>query len=119
REDEVHAAAVQVQRLPEYLHGHGGALEMPAGTPASEGRIPGRTDSLVFRLRRLPEGEVLRVLLRIVVLGHASARPDLPRIQARQLPIIRESSDGEIHGAVLRLVGDTRIEQALNELDHL
>ena len=40
REHQVFAAGVQVEAVAQVLHGHGGALDVPAGTAAADGRIP-------------------------------------------------------------------------------
>ena len=54
REDEVHAAAVDVKRLAEVLHAHGRALDVPAGTAHAPRALPRRLAGLL----RLPEGKV-------------------------------------------------------------
>jgi hypothetical protein len=82
RKDEVDSTAMQVERFAEVFHRHGGALEMPSGTAPSPGRIPRGRGLLILGLRRLPQREVLRVLLRVVVLRDTRAAPDLASIQA-------------------------------------
>ena len=61
-EDQVLAAAVDVQRLPQVAQGHDGALDVPAGAARPPGALPRR----LARLRRLPEGKVHRVLFALV-----------------------------------------------------
>ena len=60
REDEVEPAAVDLERRPEQLLGHHGALDVPAGAPAAPRRVPPR---VLAGLVRLPEREVARILL--------------------------------------------------------
>ena len=73
REDQVGAAAVQVERRAELLHRHRRALDVPAGPADAERRAP---RGLVGE-RRLPEHEVERVApVRIV--GVAAAGPGEP-----------------------------------------
>ena len=53
-EDEVHAAAVDVDALAQELHAHGRALDVPAGAARSPGALPGG----LAGLGGLPEHEV-------------------------------------------------------------
>src|SRR3546814_13200926 len=59
REDEVLAAAMDVELRAEILHAHRRAFEVPARPPASPGTVPARQ---VGRAR-LPQPEIGRVLL--------------------------------------------------------
>src|ERR1051325_5174739 len=70
--DQVDSPAMNVERRPEQLDRHRRALEMPPRTTAPPWGIPRRARLLVLRLRRLPESEVLRVLLGEI--GRASCR---------------------------------------------
>ncbi len=56
-EHEVKATTVDIEDLAEILARHGGALDMPAWTAASPGRLPER----LTRLRAFPQREVTRV----------------------------------------------------------
>jgi hypothetical protein len=56
RKDEVDRAGVDVERLAEEVHRHRGALEVPAGAPFADRRLPGG----LIVLLRLPENEVAR-----------------------------------------------------------
>jgi len=40
REHEIFAAGVEVEGVAEELHGHGGALDVPAGTARADGGVP-------------------------------------------------------------------------------
>ena len=80
REDQVHATRMDIQHVDaqpaaDELERHRGALDMPARTAAPEWRIPRRADRLVRRPRGLPEGEVARTLLGVLVGADALARP--------------------------------------------
>jgi hypothetical protein len=59
REDQVEAAAVDVEGGAQVLVGHGRALQVPAGAAAAPRRLPGG----LARLGRLPHREVARVAL--------------------------------------------------------
>ncbi|MNX88160.1 hypothetical protein D3C86_1201200 [compost metagenome] len=59
REDQVDAAAVDVDGQAQRLLDHGRAFDVPAGTPRAPRRRPGR----LVRLGRLPQDEVVRILL--------------------------------------------------------
>jgi len=56
-EDEIHAAAVDVQRQVGFRHGR--ALDVPAGTSLSPRAFPVR----FARLGRFPDGKVERISL--------------------------------------------------------
>src|SRR5512147_495972 len=62
REDEVDAAAMDVEGLAEMLPRHGRAFDMPAGTPRCRDAGRRRPRRLAW-LRRLPQNEVHRVAL--------------------------------------------------------
>jgi hypothetical protein len=61
REDQVVAAAVDVDLFAQELHAHGRAFDVPARPALAPGALPAR----LARLRSLPEGEValLQLLL--------------------------------------------------------
>ena len=61
-EDQVGAAAVDLEVHAEDLLGHRRALDVPARAPAAPGRVPGGVLAL---LARLPEREVLGRLLEL------------------------------------------------------
>src|SRR5690606_31349312 len=62
RKHQVEAAAVDIERLTEVLHAHGGTFNMPAGPPRSPGTVPRRLPLA----RAFPECEVGRVAFAIV-----------------------------------------------------
>ena len=63
-EDQIVAAAVDVEVVVEYVEAHRGALDVPAGPSWAPGRIP----SWFARLGRLPQCEVERIFLGFVAL---------------------------------------------------
>src|SRR5207344_2469317 len=70
REDEVDAAAVNVdRRLAQQAQRHGRALDVPARAPRAAAEVPGR----LAWLGGLPEHEVARVLFVVLVVVHARA----------------------------------------------
>src|SRR5690242_19711018 len=87
RKDEIDAARVNVETLAEILHRHRRALDMPAGTAATDLRIP-RGFGLACRF--LPQGEVARVLFLILVGVDAFAcAGDVAReVNLRELAVI-------------------------------
>ena len=93
REDEVEPAAVDLEHRPEHVLRHDGAFDVPAGPPASPGRLPPR---VLAGLVRLPEREVARILLarvRLLVL-------DLIGTLAREPSVVGETSDAVVDVAV-------------------
>ena len=50
RKGEVNAAGVNIQRVAQIFHGHGGAFDVPAGTPRPDARFP----EMFARLGRFP-----------------------------------------------------------------
>src|SRR5674476_510404 len=71
REDEVHAARVDVERLAEVGHAHRRALQVPAGPSRPDRGLPAG----LARLGGLPEDEVADIILRILVGGHPLPHP--------------------------------------------
>src|SRR4029077_13756044 len=95
-EDQVDAAAVEVEGLAEVLHAHRRALDVPAGTPRSPGGLPGG----LARLDRFPEAEVAHVLLAVLVARH-------PLPLARLLEV--ETGEGAVGG----VAGDLEEDRAV------
>src|SRR6185295_10973051 len=85
REDQVEAAAVDVEILAELRARHRRALDVPARPPAAPGRIP---RGVLVRLVRLPEREVERRPLALAGLD-ARARDELVRALAGELAVRR------------------------------
>ena len=89
------------------------------GRPRPQGESHAAPARFVLGLGRLPEREVLRVLLGVVVLRDARARLDLARVEARELAVAGKLVDREVDRAVLRLVRHAALDQPLDERDHL
>jgi hypothetical protein len=117
REDEVNAPGVDVEGLAEVLHGHRGALDVPAGTPATDLGVP---SGLVPGFGGLPEGEVARVLLLVLVRVHALAAADDVALEVglRELAVFGERLDAVVVRAAGAVGVPLRFEP-LDDLDHL
>ena len=114
REHQVFAAGVQVEALAQVLHGHGGALDVPAGTAAADGGIPGGFAGL----GGLPEGEVAGRVLLVLVDVDAGAVFHAGQVLLAQLAVLGKGGEAEVPGAVLGLVGGAGGGQLLDQLDH-
>ena len=116
REDEVDAPAVQVERLAQVLHAHRRALEVPAGTAAAEGSVP--LSPLRLVLLGLPQYEVPRVFLVVLVRVDAGPGADPRHVQPGQPAVLGERGDLEVDAAI----GGVRVaavDEPLHEADHL
>src|SRR5215217_8128786 len=87
REDQIDPSTVNVEGVAEQIERHCRALEVPPRSAASPWGIPGSLRLLVLRLCRLPQREVLRILLRVIVLCDARARTHLAAVEPRKPPI--------------------------------
>jgi hypothetical protein len=120
RENEVLAAAVYVDLLPQVLEGHGGALDVPAGPSGAPGAVPGR----LAGLGGLPEGEVHGVLLALAGL-HSGAGHHVVQVAPGELPVVVLPLHPIVDVAVLlprRRRGRVRVaplDERLDHLDHL
>ena len=112
-EDEILAASVDVERVAQVLHGHGGALDVPSGPPRSPGTLPRR----LARLGTLPQGEVERVALRLARLDPV-ALAHVVDAAARELPVVRLAAHVEVDIAARR-VGVALLDQAGDQGVHL
>src|SRR6267143_5677780 len=83
RKCQVDSAGVDIQRLAEVLHGHGGTLNVPAGTPAPNRRLP----EMLTWFRRFPQRKIPRALFVVTIVVDARARLDAGQIDLRELPI--------------------------------
>ena len=109
RKDQVGAAAVNVDLVAERRLDHGGALDVPAGAPASPGTVPA---DLVVR-GELPEGEVPRVALLRVHL-HAGAGLDAQVLRASgQAAVVGEVGHREVD-ALRGGIGDAAVDEMLH-----
>ncbi len=113
REDEVLAAAVDVERLTEIADGHGRALDMPARPPGSPRAVPGG----LAGLRALPQREVAGVALAFVDL-HASAGQEVLEVLAGKLAVGGKPANLEVD-VPLHDVAVAAGDEALDHRDHL
>ena len=67
----------------------------------------------------LPEREILRILLRVVVLGHARTALEFARVEACEAAVRGKLPDREIHRAVVGLVRDALLLQSAHKRHHL
>ena len=111
REDEVAAAAVDVDGLAEVFRGHGAALDVPAGASLAPRALPER----LAGLRGLPEREVERALLALVDLD-ARAGVELFEALLRELAVLGEARHAEVDVAV-RFIGVALFDKLLDDVD--
>src|SRR4029077_15211412 len=97
-EDQVGAAAVDVERLAEIAVRHRRALDVPAGAA----RAPRAGPRRLARLWGLPRREVERALLLVVHLD-AGAGLEVVDALARQLAVARETRHGVVDVAADRV----------------
>ena len=110
---QVLPTAVDVDGLAQVAVGHGGTLDVPARPALSPGRVP----IGLPRFRRLPEGEVQRVLLHIV---HINAGPRLELLNGLvgEFPVIDKLFGAVVHISVHR-VGIPLVNQGLHQVNDL
>ena len=98
-EDQVAAAAVDLEADAEQLLGHRRALDVPAGPAAAPRRVPGR---VLARLLGLPEREVERILLAVRALD-ALALVHVVDAAVAELAVARVRAHAEVDVAVDRV----------------
>src|SRR5262249_35977669 len=81
--DQVLAASMQVERFPQLLHRHDGALDVPARSAAADLRLP---ECLPW-FRSFPEREVARVVFLVLVYIDASTVLHPFKIFLRELAV--------------------------------
>ena len=116
-EDQVAAAAVDVDSGAEQPHRHGAALDVPAGPARPERRVPHR----LVGQRRLPQHEVERVALAGVVGGAAPLGGQGHHgvvVVAAEAAVVGPGGNVEPGGALDR-VGVAPGVEPLDEVDHL
>ena len=109
-EYQVDTAGVDVERLPEVLHAHCRTLDMPARTARAEGGLP----EVLAGLARLPEDEVARVLLRILVDVDSRSRLDPAQIQMAEDAVPGKACNPKVGRAVADIGVALRV-QLLNQ----
>ncbi len=108
REHQVFAAGVEVEAVAEELHGHGGALDVPAGAAGAERGLP----AVFAGLGRLPESEVAGGVLLVLIHIDARAVFNAFKIFFGELAVVGIAGDAEVPGAVFGLVGEVRVRRA-------
>ena len=107
REDEIDAAAVEVESFAEVLADHRGALEVPAGSAFAPGGGP--EIFAILGAAGLPEHEVADALFFVFIgigaLGLGATELELAFIEVGELAVFRKGGDVEIDRAVLGGVG--------------
>ena len=112
-EDEVEAAAVDIQRKRDVLFAHGRAFDVPAGASPSPRAFPvGLTGLGAF-----PQGEVQRVFL-FVAGRHARAGAQFVGRAAGELAVAGEGANPEIDVAGGRGVGLAVLDEAFGQVEH-
>ena len=84
-EDEVHAAAVDVEVAAEVLASHRRALAVPSRETVTPGRGPAHD---VLRLRLLPQGEVYLVFLLAHAVELSAGIDDVLQVASRQDAVV-------------------------------
>ena len=87
RENQVHAAAMNVKGFAQVLHAHGGAFDVPSGASRANLRFP----EILALFFRFPEDEIARVFL--VVLVRVDARS---RLRAAEVGLAEPAVAGEV-----------------------
>ena len=111
-EDEVLAAAVDIQR--QIFLAHGRAFDMPAGTALAPGTFP----EGFAGLGRLPQGKVQRVLL-FFTGGHAGTGLQFVQAAAGELAVGRIGPHTEVHVAGRHGIGLALGNELGTEILHL
>ena len=111
RENEVAAAAVEVEGVAEVFVAHGRAFDVPARTAFAPGAVPRR----FTRFRAFPEGEVHGVVLAVVDFD-AGAGHHVVEAAAAQFAIVGELFDAVID-VVVDDIGIALVNQGLDHVD--
>jgi hypothetical protein len=114
RKRQVDAAGVNVQRLAEILHGHGGAFDVPAGAAGPDGSFP----EMLAGLGRFPEREVARALFFVAVVVDAGAGLDAGQVDLGKFAVVRKLGDAVVDRAFAR-IRERFLLQPLDELNHV
>ena len=105
-------AAVDVERFSQVLHGHGGALDVPAGIAFAPGAGPLHD---VPRFRSFPQRKIQREALFGIHL-HPGPRFQFLQLTAAQFAIFRKFAHIVVHGAV-DFVREPFLQQFLHQFN--
>src|SRR6059058_3404645 len=117
REDQIVAAAVDLEDRAEELLGHGRAFDVPARATGPPRRLP---DGVLALLVRLPEREVPRVLLQLIafcLLGRIVQSLVIP-LAAGKAAVFGEPRDTEIDVPAGRIC-DLAVDEPADQLGDL
>ncbi len=116
RENEILAAAMDIERGPRIFAAHNRAFNVPARAPLAPRRLPERLALFL----RLPENEIERVLLLILTGDKKGSRaaPEIVEILVRKLAVLAELTCAVIDRAVLCDIGISFVDQNLDHVDH-
>ena len=107
-EDEVHAARVDIDgRSVEQTQRHRRAFDVPAGAARTDAVVPGG----LVRPGRLPQDEVARRVLGVLVAVDAGAILHAGVIEPRELAVVGQRGDPEVHRAVAAVGVTARFER--------
>ncbi len=112
-EQQVLAAAVELEVVAQVLGGHHRTLDVPARAAAAPGGVPAG----LVGAGRLPEGEVQGIALLLPHL-HADAAAHLLHVATGEEAVLRIAADAEVDVAV-HGVGVATLDESLDEGDDL
>ena len=117
REDQVVAAAMNLEHWAEELLRHRRALDVPAGPAGPPRRFP---DGVLTLLVRLPQRKVPRVLLELLALGflRGIVQRLVIALAAREAAVLRKRGDAEVDVAARR-IGEPAVDELADQLDDL
>ena len=107
RKDEVFAASVQIESVSQFLHRHGRALNVPAGTSRPDRTLPERLP----RLGSLPKGEVASVVFFVFIHVNPRAIFHSGKVFFRKLAVGGKTCDAKVIRAIVGAVGETLLYQ--------
>src|ERR1017187_4155696 len=114
RKHQIDAPAVDVERVAEILHGHCGALDMPAWASGSDRRFP----KMFAGLGRLPQCEVAHIVLIVAIYVHASTGLHAGHIDFREFAVRGKFRDAKVDRAIAG-VRESLFGEALDEPYHI
>ena len=113
RKLQIDSAGMDVERLAQILHCHGGALQVPARPSRPERPRPMR---LVFAAG-FPQREIAGIVFLVFVLVDAGAGSDAFRVEPRELPVVVPARNLEIRRAAAA-IGVPLFGNALDKAQH-
>jgi hypothetical protein len=96
REDEIHAAAMNVKALTQVLHAHRRAFDMPAGPSGAQLRFP----EVLPVFRGLPQDKVPGIVFIVLIGFHTRSRLNAGKVLLAQLAVLGKAGDREVNRAI-------------------